>query len=221
MTDVEQYNLALYINGTLHATTTVSANTTMVDIFTVFGTTIAREKYTNYSLNVAAINSAGIGKFRESDVLGELRCLHFIDIFKLAKSRKNKLCIFLYAYNCVVRTVCLTFSPVVTRYIQEASVTPGLGMITISCITAPSVPSVICIAIYECNNGTPVTVVVSNLLTIETIQQCNVTLIVVSINNLTETLDQETYTDITPLTTPASTRTTVPSPSIFPTSKYA
>jgi len=72
MTAVEQYNLTLYINGSLQATTTVSANTAMVDIFTVFGPNITRERYTNYSLSVAAINSAGIGEFNESDVLSEL-----------------------------------------------------------------------------------------------------------------------------------------------------
>ena len=38
----------------------------------MFGPNIARERYTNYSLSVAAINSAGIGVFRESDVLSEL-----------------------------------------------------------------------------------------------------------------------------------------------------
>jgi len=71
MTAVEQYNLSLHINGTLQATTTVSADTTMVDVFIVFGPSITKERYTNYSLSVAATNSAGIGEFRESDVLSE------------------------------------------------------------------------------------------------------------------------------------------------------
>ena len=71
MTKVEEYNLRLYINGSLQATTNVPANTTMVDIFTAFGPNITRERYTNYSLSVAAINSAGIGEFSKSDV-GEL-----------------------------------------------------------------------------------------------------------------------------------------------------
>ena len=71
MTKVEEYNLRLYINGSLQATTNVPANTTMVDIFTAFGPNITRERCTNYSLSVAAINSAGIGEFSKSDV-GEL-----------------------------------------------------------------------------------------------------------------------------------------------------
>ena len=72
MTEVEQYNLALYINETLEATTNVSADTTMVDIFSVFAPSMVdRERYTNYSLRVAAINSAGMGEFSESDVLSE------------------------------------------------------------------------------------------------------------------------------------------------------
>jgi len=94
-------------------------------------------------------------------------------------------------------------------------------MITISCITAPSEPRVICNAIYECNNGTPETVVLSNPLPITTTQQCNITLKVVSPSNLTETLDQETFTNIAPLkqpTTSVTTATTVsPTP---PTSKH-
>ena len=72
MTEVEEYNLMLYVNGSLQATTNVSADATMVDIFSVFGANMVdRERYTNYSLRVAAINSAGIGGFSESDVLSE------------------------------------------------------------------------------------------------------------------------------------------------------
>jgi len=74
MTEVEEYNLTIYINGSLQVTTNVSADATMVDIYSVFG--VDRERYTNYSLSVAAINSAGIGEFNESDVISELRCLH-------------------------------------------------------------------------------------------------------------------------------------------------
>jgi len=74
---VEKYNLMLYINGSLKATGNVTANTTKVDIFTVFGPNVTRERYTNYSLSVAAINSARRGEFRESDVLGELEYLQF------------------------------------------------------------------------------------------------------------------------------------------------
>ena len=72
MTELEEYNLSLYINGSLQVSTNVSADTTMVDIYIVFG--VNRETYTNYSLSVAAINSAGMGQFRESDVLGKLGC---------------------------------------------------------------------------------------------------------------------------------------------------
>ena len=73
MTEVEEYNLTLYVNGSLEATGNVSANITMVDVFTVFGPNITRERYSNYLLSVAAINSAGIGEFRESDELSELK----------------------------------------------------------------------------------------------------------------------------------------------------
>ena len=69
MTKVEEYNLTLYVNGSLQATTNVSADTTMVDIFSVFN--VSRERYTSYSLSVVAINSAGMGGFNKSGALGE------------------------------------------------------------------------------------------------------------------------------------------------------
>jgi len=72
MTELEEYNLTLYINESLQVTTNVSADTTVVDIYSVFGVNI--ERYTNYSLRIAAINSAGMGEFNKSDVLGELGC---------------------------------------------------------------------------------------------------------------------------------------------------
>jgi len=86
-------------------------------------------------------------------------------------------------------------------------------MITVSCTTAPSVPRVICNTIYECNHITPV---LCNPLTIMNTQQCNVSLKVVYINDLTETLDQETYTNIAPLEQPTTSVTTVLSPSATP-----
>jgi len=72
MTEVEEYNLTLYVNGSLQATTNVSADTIIVDIFSVFN--VSRERYTNYSLSVAAINSAGMGEFERSEVIGEHKC---------------------------------------------------------------------------------------------------------------------------------------------------
>jgi len=72
MTEVDEYNLTLYVNGSLQATTNVLSDTTMVDIFSVFApNSVDRERYTNYLLKVAAINSAGMGGFSESDVLSE------------------------------------------------------------------------------------------------------------------------------------------------------
>ncbi|XP_065917101.1 protein sidekick-1-like isoform X2 [Dysidea avara] len=173
MTEVEEYNLTLYINESSQATTNVPANTTMVDIFTVFGPNITRERYTKYSLSVAAINSAGMGEFRQSDV--------------------------------------------VTRYIQGGEPTPGVGMITISCITASSVPPVRCTANYMCGNESAK--IVNNLndpITIETTQACDINITVVS---GVDTLDQETYTNVVPdvqrtITTTATITTPGPSPTM-------
>ena len=88
MSAVEQYNLTLYVNGSLEATESVSANTTMVDVFTVFDPNITRERYTNYSLSIAAINSVGMGEFRESDVVSELE---YVITFLLTPLKSKKL----------------------------------------------------------------------------------------------------------------------------------
>lgn len=72
MTEVLQYHLTLYINGTSQVVTTVPANTTMVDdVFVVFQSFMGI-RYTNYSLSVAVINSAGQGEFSEPSSVGEL-----------------------------------------------------------------------------------------------------------------------------------------------------
>ncbi|XP_065917043.1 uncharacterized protein [Dysidea avara] len=164
MTKVEEYNLRLYINGSLQATTNVPANTTMVDIFTAFGPNITRERCTNYSLSVAAINSAGIGEFSKSDV--------------------------------------------VTRYIQEAGPTQGVGWITLSCTTASSDPAVKCDAIITCNNETAVNVELNTSLVHTTTQPCNITIKVTFRNNTTIILDQIMFTNVTPLIQHTATTTT-------------
>ncbi|XP_065917154.1 uncharacterized protein [Dysidea avara] len=174
MTRIEQYSLTLYVNGLLQPTKIVSADTTMVDIFSVFG--VVGERYTNYSLSVAAINSAGMGEFRESDVL-------------------------------------------ITRYIQGGEPTSGVGMITISCTTAPSEPPVGCDLIYMCLNGTRENVTLENPFILMTTQPCNITIKVVFRDDL-NTVDQVTYTDVTPLVQPSSTTITTtpgPTPSMPPT----
>ena len=95
-------------------------------------------------------------------------------------------------------------------------------MITVSCTTAPSVPRVVCNAIYMCSNGTEAAVVLDTSLTLTTRQQCNITIKVVFADNLVETLDQETYTNIIPLvqqpTAPATTATT--QSTMLPTGKH-
>ena len=102
MTRIEQYSLTLYVNGLLQPTKIVSADTTMVDIFSVFG--VVGERYTNYSLSVAAINSAGMGEFRESDVLSELGCLKCKKHYNFMTSwwsRDKKMRIF-FAIHCTI-----------------------------------------------------------------------------------------------------------------------
>ena len=114
-------------------------------------------------------------------------------------------------------------SPVVTRYIQGGEPTPGVGMITISCITASSVPPVRCTANYMCGNESAK--IVNNLndpITIETTQACDINITVVS---GVDTLDQETYTNVVPdvqrtITTTATITTPGPSPTMPASRKH-
>ena len=68
---VQHYMLQLTINGSSPVNTTVPSSTTTVDIFNTFQS-VAKEKYTLYSLRVAAINSAGISSFSDSVSVGKL-----------------------------------------------------------------------------------------------------------------------------------------------------
>ena len=73
MTEITQYVLEVTVNESLQVFTTfVPANTTMVDVFSSSPNNTRRERYTNYSLRVAAMNSVGRGEFTESLSIGEL-----------------------------------------------------------------------------------------------------------------------------------------------------
>jgi len=67
---IEHYILQLTINGSSPVNTTVPPSITSVDIFNTFQS-IVKEKYTIYSLRIAAINRIGIGSFSDSVSVGK------------------------------------------------------------------------------------------------------------------------------------------------------
>ena len=111
---------------------------------------------------------------------------------------------------------------IVTRYIQEAGPTQGVGWIALSCTTASSDPAVKCDAIITCNNETAVNVELNTSLVHTTTQPCNITIKVTFRNNTTIILDQIMFTNVTPLIQHTATTTTGsgPTPRMPSTGKY-
>jgi len=111
--------------------------------------------------------------------------------------------------------ICLL---VVTRYIQSAVATQGVGMITLSCPTAPSDPPVRCDFIINCVNETTITVEPDDHYVHKTTQPCNFTVIVKLSNSyFTKILDQMIFTNVSPLVQPTTTVTTT-TPTLMPPS---
>jgi len=113
-------------------------------------------------------------------------------------------------------------SPVVTRYIQSAVATQGVGMITLSCTTAPSDPPVRCDVSIRCGNETTITVEPDDHYIHMTTQSCNITITVTIRNNnvnFNEMLDQIMFTNVVPLVQPTTTITiTTLAPTLMPPS---
>jgi len=120
----------------------------------------------------------------------------------------------------LVHTVWITLSPVVTRYIQEASATSGVGVITISCTTAPSVPRVICTAVIQCSSENVTKALSSGMMEdYDTNERCDIIISVISVSNLGEILEQVIFNDVMPMIQPSTTTTATlgPNPTIVPT----
>ena len=114
--------------------------------------------------------------------------------------------------------ICLL---VVTRYIQSAVAREGVGMITLSCPTAPSDPPVRCDFIIKCSNETTITVELDDHYIHMTTQPCNFTVTVkLRSNNFTKILDQMIFTNVTPLVQPTTTVTTTISTLMPPSGKH-
>ena len=92
---------------------------------------------------------------------------------------------------------------IVTSYIQEASATPGPGIITLSCTTDPAV---MCDAVVSCSDGRSESVNLASPAIFVTTQPCNITIV-----SSVGTQDQITFTSIVPLAIPTAT-TTMPGP---------
>ena len=68
-TTVEQYLLAVTVNGSSSLNTTMPANTTSASIFEVFPNIVQR-RYTTYSLRVASIDDVGQSYFTDPVSIG-------------------------------------------------------------------------------------------------------------------------------------------------------
>jgi len=89
----------------------------------------------------------------------------------------------------------------VSKYIQEISVTPAIGKITVLCNLAQSDPALICLTVFYCADSvSSVTVNVSSGTTKDfpTNQVCNVAVQVVSSNNIGQVLNQMDFTSVKP-----------------------
>lgn len=76
MTEVTQYVLEVRVNGSLQVIFSyVPAGTTIIDLFSSLANDTVRERYTTYSVKVAAINSGGQGVFTEPETIGKMPLL--------------------------------------------------------------------------------------------------------------------------------------------------
>ena len=86
-----------------------------------------------------------------------------------------------------------------SNYIQEISVTPAVGKITVLCGLTQSDPALICRAIFYCTDNTSSSTLNVSSGTTEdfpTNRLCNVTVQVVSSNNIAHVLDQMAFTNV-------------------------
>ena len=105
-----------------------------------------------------------------------------------------------------------------TRFIQESTPIPGVELINISCVIAPSDPPLTCNASISCENSMAVNMEIMDFDVYMTTQPCNITVSVfVEVNDSPEILDQEVHINVVPLpqpTTPTTNATITTSGSI-------
>ena len=102
-----------------------------------------------------------------------------------------------------------------SNYILEESVIAAVENITVSCSVAQSEPPLVCRAIFCCLDSEVTTLnlssgVVQNFMTT---QPCNVTVQVVSSNDISLVLQEATFYNVSPFVQPTSPPSASPTPS--------
>jgi len=96
------------------------------------------------------------------------------------------------------------FSLSVSNYITEQSVTEALERVTVRCSVAQSEPPLLCRAVFYCDNSEAATLNLSSGVAqnFTTYQLCNVTIQVVSPNNISQVLEEAAFYNISPSVIP-------------------
>ena len=104
----------------------------------------------------------------------------------------------------------LNISFLVSNYIQEASVTEAVENITVLCSVVQSEPLLICRAVFYCANNEATILNLSSDVAqkFSTTQLCNVTIQVVSSNDVSQVLEQTLFYNVLPSVQPSSPSST-------------
>ena len=116
----------------------------------------------------------------------------------------------------------LTITFLVSNYIQEASVTEAVENITVLCSVVQSEPLLICRAVFYCANNEATILNLSSGVAqkFSTTQLCNVTIQVVSSNDVSQVLEQTLFYNVLPSVQPTSPSVQPSSPSSTSNSEY-
>ena len=109
-----------------------------------------------------------------------------------------------------------------SNYIQEASVTEAVENITVLCSVVQSEPLLICCAVFYCTDNESTTLSLSSgvVQNFTTTQLCNVTIQVVSSNDVSQVLEQTLFYNVLPSVQPTSPSVQPTSPSSTSNSEY-
>ena len=111
---------------------------------------------------------------------------------------------------CLIYIIHKTITFLVSNYIQEASVTEAVENITVLCSVVQSEPLLICRAVFYCTDNESTTLSLSSgvVQNFTTTQLCNVTIQVVSSNDVSQVLEQTLFYNVLPSVQPSSPSST-------------
>ena len=115
--------------------------------------------------------------------------------------------ILLHTYALYAYAHLLNFLFSVSNYIQEVSVTEAVENIAVLCTVVQSEPALICRAVLHCDDSMKTLLYLSSGVTqnFKTAQPCNVTIQVISSNDISQVLEQALFYNVSPSLIPTST----------------